>query len=284
MRYAEMVQKHRKYWYTKKVLLSFGAIVLAVVVYGGTIYFLHSPLDSTVSKWLWRNGHFTAAYYLNYSDADLAMQEGNYFFGEGTYDLPKAIASYQQALTLHPGKLLGHYQLARIYYVQGDMGGASAEIQAELAANPSNFRSWYERGLIEITQGNLLAAEADFRHFIPWAPTEWGGYNDLSFVLAQEGKYAESAATIQKAFKLVPNGNTIPWLWNSLGLAQLNELEYTQAADSFKTAQVFAQRLTPQDWQRAYSANDPAAGVASIRAFQAAISANYQTAQARSAL
>lgn len=233
---------------------------------------------------LWAGHHPLEAYYFNFDDPALAQEIGNYYFGNGAYDLPKAAASYQLALRLQPGILWGHYQLARIYFVEGDFAKAMDEIDAELAANPGNLRSLYVRGLIETSQVNLPAAEADFKHFIEWAPTEWGGYNDLAFVLAKEGKYAESEATVEQAFAAVPNGDAVPWLWNSLGLAQLNELHYTQAQASFTKALALAEAITPEDWHRAYSGNDPAEDAAGIKNFQDAIKKNFATAQKDSIL
>lgn len=240
--------------------------------------------NSLVAHFLWSRSYINAAYYTNYTDAPLALQEGFYYFGGGKYDLPKAVESFTLATKLDPGILWGHYQLARIYFVQGRLSDALVEINLELTENPANLRSLYERGLIETALGNFSAAEADFKRFINWAPHEWGGYNDGAFVLAKEGKYEESAALIEQAFENVPNGGEVPWLWNSLGLAQLNALHYAQAEYSFKKALALTQTLTEQEWVAAYTANDPAAAAGSIAAFRAAIQKNINTAQAAQTL
>ena len=241
-------------------------------------------VNSRSSRFLWNKGFHTLAYFINTSDADLALQEGNFYFGGGAYDLAKAQRAYRLALALKPGVLWGHYQLARIYFVEGRMPEALAEIDAELAANPANLRSLYVRGLIEMTQVNLAAAETDFTRFIAWAPLEWGGYNDLAFVLAKEGKYRESEVAVLDAFAKVPHGEQIAWLWNSLGVAQLNELHYTQAATSFTKAAALARQLSVADWRRAYSGDDPAQDSASLEQFTEAIDRNLQLAQAGASL
>lgn len=243
-----------------------------------------TPIYKRGVQKLWNMGDRRLAYYLNRDDANLAFTMGDYYFGGVTYDLDKAIGAYNLAVKLESNILWGHYQLARIYFVEGDQTKATQEINAELAANPANLRSLYVRGLIEDGQGNLLAAEADFTRFVAWAPSEWGGYNDLSYVQAEEGKYAQSEATINQALKNIPGAKDIPWLWNSLGLAQLNELHYREAQTSFQKALTLAKQITPIEWHRAYSGNDPAVTVQSIANFKNAIQANILTSQQASTL
>ena len=228
---------------------------------------------------LWSSGHYTLAYYLNRSDSALALREGAYYFGGGDYDLDRAAHCYQLALHLTPGVLWGHYQIARINFVEGHLDEALQEINAELVANPTNLRSLYVRGLIDDARHDLPAAEADFTQFVAWAPTEWAGYNDLSFVLAEEMQYTRAEQVVAQAFKKVPNAASNPWLWNSIGLAQLNELHYTQAATSFAEAKKVADQMTPRRWHYAYPGNDPASAAESIAAFRQAIDANLATAQ-----
>jgi len=238
----------------------------------------------TLVRTVWSHGYPGIAYELNQTDPTLAMAVGNYYFGGGQYNLTRAIDSFQLAVRLDPTILWGHYQLARIYFVQSHFDRALSEINAELVANPANLRSLYVRGLIYMYRGrtgDLSLAATDFEHFIPWAPTEWAGYNDLAFVLAEEGEYAASENILQEAFIHVPNANKNPWIWNGIGLDQLNEHHYAAAKSSFKQAAMFAKTLTLTDWQNAYSADNPAADASSIATFQKAIAENLQIATAK---
>jgi len=264
-----MRQKH-----TKKLIY---VVALSVLALGVGVFFSGDLFAAKV----WRLGHPTLAYYLNHSDATLALQEANYFFGTKAYDLHKAKHAYQLALKLDPEAPLAHYQLARIHFVEGDLVRAFQEINFELITNPQNLRALYVRGLIVMTQGDLFAAENDFKRFVAWAPTEWGGYNDLAYVQAKQGKYKESEQTIGVAMSKVPGAEQVPWLWNSLGLAQLNQFKYKEAEASFKRALDLANRLMVDEWRRAYTANDPAGDAQSVEAFRAAIAKNLVTAQAR---
>ena len=223
--------------------------------------------------------HQALAYYFNYKDPQLAIFIGNYYFGGEAYDLNRAQKSYERALVLTPNTRLAHYQLARIYFVEGDLPGALKHINEELQIDPLTLRSLYVRGLIKLSQHDLRGSEADFRAFTQWAPGEWGGYNDLSFVLAKEGKYAESEAVVRQAFIKVPNAKDVSWLWNSLGLAQLNQYKFKDAVVSFTHALTMSDAVTSKVWRRAYSGNDPAGDTTSIVTYQQAIKTNLKAAQ-----
>jgi len=269
-----MFKKHKRAWIL-------GGVGLFVLIF--SVFFLpYTPAYRSSVHFLWSTGQIGVSYYLNVSDAALARRLGEYYFGNGAYDLSKAKQSYELAIKLDPKTYLGHYQLSRIYFVQGDMEGAMREIDAEIAINKGNFRALYARGLVHLTRNDLTSSEADFRNFIPWAPTEWGGYNDLAFVLSKAGKHAEAEQTIHTAMESVPHAEEVPWLWNSLGLAELNQGKYKEAAVSFGKALPLAQKVTPKEWVRAYSANDPAAVRASIDAFNAAIEKNLAVAESKS--
>jgi tetratricopeptide (TPR) repeat protein len=175
-----------------------------------------------------------AALFLNYRDVALAMQLGNYYFNGGTYDLEKAERAFTQAVSIDPGILWGHYQLARIHFVRGNYLAAIKEINKELQYNPENLRSLYVRGLVYGFAGDLENAKKDFERFVAWAPKEWAGYNDLIWILSQQGDHEEAKRVVFRAFQEVPEAEKNPWLWNSLGVAGLNLGEYSNAKTSLR--------------------------------------------------
>lgn len=220
-----------------------------------------------------------AALMLADRDHGLLMQLGNYYFGAGGYDLKKSEQAYRKALRDDSRALWGHYQLARIYFVEGKFGPAIAEINAELEANPENLRALYVRGLAEGFDGDLPAAEADFRRFILWAPKEWAGYNDLAWILAKEGKYSEAEKISRAAIHDVPGADQNPWLWNSLGAAYLNQGKVSKAEGAFEQARDAAARITESEWRKAYPGNDPAEAQSGIFAFRAAVADNLKNSR-----
>lgn len=218
---------------------------------------------------------------LNWSDASLSMKAGNYYFNGGGYDIKKAKLFYNQALFINPIAPLAHYQLGRIYFIEGYLNSARREIQKELLVNPEFVRSYYMLGLIHGFLGDFEKAEEDFRTFIRFYPAEWAGYNDLAWILLQRRKYDEVENIVSLAFEHVPDGDKNPWLWNNLGVAQLHTERYYYAEESFKKARLLAQNLTSTMWSRAYPGNDPAQATEGMYQFKDAIKKNLQRAQDR---
>lgn len=269
---------------SKILAKNFLAVWLLVAI---TIILVFVSNQNTLANFVWQKYRWPqAALLLNRSDTDLAMFIGNYYFngvvGGGQYNSDVAKKAFEKAVSINPKILWGHYQLARIYFVKGNFYKALEEINKELEFNPENLRSLYVRGLIygyRNQAGDLLKAEADFRRFTFWAPKEWAGYNDLAWVLSKQGKYVEAEKTISAAFKEIKDAQGNPWLWNALGVAQLNLRKYSGAADSFKKAKELAVGLTAKDWVRAYPGNNPSAGGAGLSAFLKAISENLNRAE-----
>lgn len=244
--------------------------IFAVFIFG----FLFS-MDA-IAKTAWGKGYQNLALVFNRSDAELAMKLGNYYFNGGEFDLEKAERSYRKAIDLDNKIFWGHYQLARIYFVKGEYEKAIVEINKELEANPENLRSLYVRGLIYGTKGKLAEAESDFKGFVAWAPYEWAGYNDLAWILAKERKYEEAEKVLTEALRKVLNGEKNPWIWNSLGVAQLNLKEYYEAKKSFQKAKELANLMTLKEWQSAYPGNDPAETEKGLLDFKEAIEENLR--------
>lgn len=263
-------------WYPLFLWIS----VVAVVGFG----FLLS--QDALAKIAWQKyGRPDVALRLVRSDSELAMQLGSYYFGgtigKSEYDLDKAERAYRRAVAVNPGILWGHYQIARILFVKGDHNAALEEINKELEANPENLRSLYARGLVygyRNSSGDLEKAEADFRRFTLWAPKEWAGYNDLAWILSKNQRFSEAAAAIEQALREIPEGKKNPWLWNALGVAELNLKNYREAEVAFRNAQALAEKITPAEWRSAYPGNNPAAAAEGIAAFRRAISGNLNRA------
>lgn len=215
-------------------------------------------------------------------DEKLAMRLGSYYFNGGAYDLKKAKKAYEKALKSEPDPLWANYQLARIYFVEGDNAKALEYINRELEFYPENLRSLYVRGLIygyRGQAGDLEKAEADFWRFTGWVPKEWAGYNDLAWILSKQGKYLEAEKALNLAFKEILEAENNPWLWNALGVAELNLKKYTSATNSFKKAKELAENLTETEWRRSYPGNNPVNAKEGLSAFIAAIKENLRRAQ-----
>ena len=248
-----------------------------------------APLSTAAARYAWnayRAGPVALA--LDRSDANLAYVIGTYYFGNQgmpgaahPYELALAERALKKEISIAPSLPLAHYTLARIEFVNGDFDPALRNLDAELALYPGNKRPLYIRGLVYAyrgADGDLARSEGDFRAFVAWAPLEWAGYNDLAYVLAKEKKYADAASVLADGIKNADGGDANPWLWNSLGVAQLNLGKPQAALASFKKAQASAALLTDADWQRAYPGNDPASAAGGFDAFKSGILENLATA------
>jgi tetratricopeptide (TPR) repeat protein len=262
---------------------------LAVALFALVALWLWSPWPTEAARYVWRQWREPhLAILLDRSDAALALEIGNYYYGTviigratPRYNPALAERAFERAVAINPAILWGHYSLARIYFAKGNFDEALHEANEELAANPANLRTLYVRGLIYGYRGlprDLYLAETDFKRFTEWAPTEWAGYNDLAWVLAKEGKYVEIESVIETAFVRVPAGRENPWLLNMLGTARLNLSDRAGAKAAFGEALRYAEALTSADWRQAYSGNDPATDAEGLDAFISTLKENLAKA------
>ncbi|OGF78250.1 hypothetical protein A3F23_02355 [Candidatus Giovannonibacteria bacterium RIFCSPHIGHO2_12_FULL_43_15] len=253
--------------------------VFAVLLFG---FLLSQNALATIAWQKYRNAR--AAIILT-KDDKLALEIGNHYFnGAGGYDLEKSERAFKKAVQIDSKILWGHYQLARIYLVRGERIKALSEINKELDANPENLRALYIRALINSYNGNFNSAEKDFRNFVSWAPKEWAGHNDLAWVLLKQGKYQEAEDALEIAFQDVYKSEENSWLWNSLGVAELNLRKYKTAEASFRKARELAETITLEEWSRAYPGNNPAESEKGFSDFKRAIEENLKRSSVDKAL
>lgn len=216
-------------------------------------------LTTSYSVLLWRCcGVNTAGLILFGSSAELHYEVGNFYFGGGDYDISKAENNFKEAaqtaeeehITI-PGL---HYQLARLYFIQGNFFEAKKEIDKELLLFPDYKRSYYVRGLINGYAGKYAEAEADFKSFLAWKPESWAGHNDLVWIYFTKGDYKNAEHYAREGLQYAPDN---PWLNNALGVALLNLKEYSESALYLQKALQRFEQMTPADWGIAYPGNNP---------------------------
>src|SRR3989344_2372886 len=250
-------------------------IALLGIVGGGAMY----VFADKIALFAWDRFHTASiALLLNRTNADLGLGIGQYHFGGPEYDPKIALAASPQANAIGGDSICGHYNVGRILFVEGRLDEARAEMNAERAYHPANRRALYMLGLINAYGGQLAEAEKNFREFVAWAPSEWAGYNDLAWVLAQEEKYDEARAILEEALAVVPDAEKNPWLWNNLGVQNLNLRRFSEARAQFLKAKGYAADLTEKDWRSAYPGNDPVHAKEGISAFRQAIEKNLAAA------
>lgn len=203
--------------------------------------------------------------------ADYLANKGNLYFTGNNYNIEKAERYFKYSLYFDPQVTLAHYQLARIYFTQNDFSNAKKEIDLELKNHPENKRSFYVRGLIDGYSKNYAEAENDFQQFIAFAPDEWPGYMDLSWVYINDQKFQEALDIDNKGLAEFPNQ---VWLLSNKGLALYKLKNYQDAEGVLERAKELAKNLTPDDWKTAYPGNDPSGAVNGVLDIRGAISYN----------
>jgi len=168
----------------------------------------------------------------------------------------------------------GNYQLARVYFVENRLDKALRAINRELEIFPNNIRALYVRGLVEGYSGMLAEAEEDFARFLEYAPYDWAPYNDLAWIEAAQGDFAAMRETARAGIERAIGGATNPWLWNMLGVAELNLNNFDAAEPALREARAMALALTSADWRAAYPGNNPDQTHEGLAAFRAAIDEN----------
>lgn len=218
-----------------------------------------SALRDPLARVVWEKYRMApVAGFLNLHDANLAIALGNYYFNGGAYNLPAAIRWYQATIAISPKIYFTHYQLGRIYFVQGKFQDALDELNTTIELRPDFGKAYYMRGLTRSYHGNLDGAEEDFKHMISLGnlgETGWAAYNDLSFVQFRKGSFMDMVATAETGLREYSDN---PWLLNSYGLALLNTDKNREAKYSLIKALDEARGLTTEQVQKAYPGNDPA--------------------------
>ena len=237
----------------KKLFITYGIGIFAAVIIIGAIPM--SQYYTAAVNFIWSKTHLApVAIFLNPNDAKLRFAIGNYYFSGGAYDLKKAEASFKKAVEINE-KIPGvHYQLARIYFLEGNFNDAIFEIGKEISLNPNFKKSYYIKGLILGYRGNFDGAIENLKKFQSFDSFNWAGWNDLSWAYFQKGDYKNAKNTAEEGLKRA-EGN--PWLLNSLGVTLMNLGDKNGAKDAFTEALSALTAMTPEDWGRAYPGNDP---------------------------
>ena len=211
----------------------------------------------------------------NPNNPDVFFTIGENFFGNGrTYNLVRAEKAYSKAIELRQDFLEAHYQLGRVYFVQGRFYSALIETETVLRINPEFKKAYYMHGLISGYTNNYDQAIWGFSEFIKRDAFNWAGYNDLAWIYFRKGDYEKTRDIAKEGLK---QAETNPWLHNIYGTALLNLGETQAAKEAFLVAIDETEKLTPQQWGGSYPGNDPRVYEQGLSEMKAAIQHNLMT-------
>ncbi|OGI20548.1 MAG: hypothetical protein A3J06_01510 [Candidatus Moranbacteria bacterium RIFCSPLOWO2_02_FULL_48_19] len=223
---------------------------------------------------LWpRLGLENIATAINPTDPKLQFAIGDYYFGQGAYDVTQAKRYFQATIALNERYPRAHYQLSRISFIQGNLYRALKEIDRELELYPDYKRSYYIRGLTYGYRKDFEKAAADFEKFLQWSPKSWAGHNDLAWIYFQMGEYEKVLTTVEEGLQYSPAN---VWLLNSQGVALLNLGRKDEARKAFEQALPPAMGMTATDWGRAYPGNNPEIYPEGLASMQESIKKNLE--------
>jgi tetratricopeptide (TPR) repeat protein len=219
------------------------------------------------------------------SDDDFMLAQ--YYFNHdddpsGPYDLKKARYHYERVITINP---LAHeqvwYQLGRIDFLEGDYAAALHKFSKQREYFGDKVPNVYY--MIGLTHGyqasetgsleDWLAAEEAFITYLSLDPGSPWARTDLSWVYFAQGKYRDMLPVLMIGLE---NDSLHPWLLNMYGLALHNLGQKEEANTYFTQASVEIEKLTVNDWGRAYPGNNPRHWSLGLSEFASIVEANKQ--------
>ncbi len=210
-------------------------------------------------------------FYFNRIIAQKFFQKGEYYYNGGAFDIPRAQKWYRLANVFDAKLALLHHQFARTYLVTSEFDKGLAEINTEIQNHPENKRAYYVKGLLDSYANRNDEAIADFKEFIASKQNGWAAYADLSWAQIKKEVYEDAIETTNEGLKVYPENL---WLFSNQGLAHYRLGEYEKAKEDLEKAKGLAEKLTPNDWKKAYPGNNPAGAEKGVDDIRAIISYN----------
>lgn len=233
-----------------------------------------SPYKEFLGLSLWRTYKVeTLPSILNPSDAQMYYEMGNFHFGGEKYDVKLAQGYFERSIGIDKDFIEAHYQLGRIYFIQGKFRPALEEIKKTIALAPDFKKAYYMYGLISAFEGNYDEGIYGFTEFIKRDDFNWAGYNDLAWVYFRRGEYIKTKEVAEKGLKRAYRN---PWLSNIYGTALLNLGEKEKAREAFQIALEESMKMTPEQWGMAYPGNNPRIYSLGLEEMRSAIKHNLE--------
>ena len=248
-------------------------LCVALLVIGGSLY----AYGDRVSMVIWNNFHIMpeVVTFFNPDDAELAISIGYYSFntfGRNDYDLDKAKYYLYRALELDPMASTAWHQLARIDFLEGNLGAALLKENKQIELHGDDFMpAYYVRGLVYAYGGRLDEAEQDFLKYLEWKKESWAANNDLAWIYFRKGEYGSMLIYANQGL-LYDSSN--PWLLMMRGVALMNLGDIPEARTALLQARESMSHITERDWISAYPGNDPSIAERGLSEMQATIEAN----------
>ena len=192
-----------------------------------------------------------------------------------SYDVVRAQYFFEKAAQQDPDFPYVYHELARTYFLQGDLDTALGFIEAHISKfGTTTPNSYYVRGLILGYMGRYQNAARDYERYLAFDTTNWAAANDYAWVLLKAGRSREALAVVEPRLTYWPEN---PWLLNSAAIAAYEVGEIDNARAYIGRAFATLQGLTKEEWLVAYPGNDPRIADVGIAALRKSVADNMHT-------
>ncbi len=133
-------------------------------------------------------------------DFNSLIQQGKIFLENRIYN--KAVAVFEKAVELNPISSIGHYNLGVIYYSQGLIDEAHAQLNDALRDRSDHAPSFNMRGLILIAKNQRDRAISDYSKAVSLDNHYWMAYNNRGIAYASKGAFEMALSDFNRAIQL----------------------------------------------------------------------------------
>src|SRR5262245_21520842 len=119
-------------------------------------------------------------------------------------DLDRAIADFDAAIRLDPGKAVAYSQRGNAWRSKGDQERALADYEAAIRIDPNNPAVFRDRGILWRRHGDLDRALVDFDRAIRLGFSDSDAYNERGLVWYEKRRYERAIADFNQAIKINP--------------------------------------------------------------------------------
>ena len=156
----------------------------------------------------------------------------------GMGKVAEAEVNYKKAIEKDP-KSTADEDLANLYVQTAKFPEALQKLNEVTAKNPANAKAYATKGMIYESQGKMEDAKTNYRKALELDPNSDVAANNLSYMLAEEGKDLESAlAWAQAAKRRNPENaavaDTLGWVYHKFGNNSLarDQLQFAVSKDA----------------------------------------------------
>lgn len=209
-------------------------------------------------------------------NAQLQFDAGTYFLNtrSSNYDLGRAEKYLKRAVRANPSFPYVHHELARVYFLNGDFDAAELHATIEIQNHGDESpRAYYVRGLVRGFQGDYEGAVFDYAQYLKFDPHNWAAINDYAWVLLKSEHFEEAIIASARGLQFFPDN---AWLLSTNSVALAEQGYAGPARAQAEAAVVAAQKVTEEEWLKAYPGNDPRIASDGVAALRSATELNAQ--------